>query len=122
MPKIKTKRAYDTPEPSDGFRILVDRLWPRGLTHERLDCQLWAKDIAPSTELRQWFHADIPARWSDFEKRYEAELRGSDAFRQFLAEVSRHPAVTFVYASRDEEHNEATVLRTLCTTLIDKDA
>ena len=64
MTVIKTKRAYDTPDESDGYRILVDRLWPRGLTHERLDCQLWEKALAPSTQLREWFHADSPARWA----------------------------------------------------------
>lgn len=114
MTDIKIKRAYVAPSPDDGFRILVDRLWPRGLTHERLDCQLWAKDIAPSSELREWFHADIPDRWQEFEEKYKAELRNSPEFGQFLKTVESHPVVTFVYASRDVVHNEAAVLQTIC--------
>lgn len=114
MTVIKTKRAYEAPAESDGYRILVDRLWPRGLTHERVDCQLWEKALAPSTELRQWFHADIPARWVEFRTRYTLELQNNPAFPPFLKTVSSHPVVTFVYGSRDEVHNEATVLQQLC--------
>lgn len=114
MTEIKTKRAYETLDESDGFRILVDRLWPRGLTHERLDCPLWAKDIAPSKELREWFHADPADRWTGFEERYKTELRDNPAFPSFLKTVTSHPVVTFVYASRDMAHNEATVLRDVC--------
>lgn len=114
MTVIKTKRAYDTPEESDGYRILVDRLWPRGLTHERLDCPLWAKDIAPSTELREWYHADTAGRWTEFESRYKAELEASPEFAAFLRTVAAHPTVTFVYAGRDEVHNEAVILKNLC--------
>lgn len=114
MTVIKTKRAYDTPEKSDGYRILVDRLWPRGLTHERLDCPLWAKDIAPSTGLREWYHADTADRWAEFQSRYKAELEASADFPTFIKTVEEHPTVTFVYAGRDEVHNEAVILKNLC--------
>lgn len=114
MTVIKTKRAYDTPEESDGYRILVDRLWPRGLTHERLDCPLWEKALAPSTQLREWFHADSPDRWNEFKTRYVSELEANPALSAFLDALGKHPVVTFVYGSRDEIHNEATVLRSFC--------
>lgn len=114
MTEIKTKRAYEAPSESDGFRILVDRLWPRGLTHERLACPLWAKEIAPSNDLRKWFHADPATRWPEFEARYKAELAANPAFPTFLKTITAHPTVTLVYASRDSLHNEATVLLTLC--------
>lgn len=114
MTEIKTKRAYTAPDQSDGYRILVDRLWPRGLTHERVDCSLWEKELAPSTELRQWFHADPLSRWNEFQSRYTAELEANPALPAFIKTVGSHPVVTFVYGSRDEVHNEATVLRQLC--------
>lgn len=120
MIEIKTKRAYEAPEASDGYRVLVDRLWPRGLTHERLDCPLWAKEIAPSNELREWFHADPANRWSAFESRYKAELNENPAFSEFLKTVDSHPVVTLVFASRDTIHNEATVLQSLCNTILNK--
>lgn len=117
MTEIKIKRAYATPEESDGYRILVDRLWPRGLTHERLDCQLWAKNIAPSAALREWFHADMAGRWQEFEEKYRAELMASPDFKEFVETVRSHPVVTFVFASRDTEHNEAAVLQKICTNI-----
>lgn len=115
MTEIKTKRAYDEADADDGFRILVDRLWPRGVARERLACPLWAKDIAPSDALRKWFHADPARRWPEFKSRYEAELAANPAFLDFLKTVEAHPVVTLVYASRDRAHNEASVLQTLCT-------
>lgn len=121
MTVIKTKRAYDTPDESDGYRILVDRLWPRGLTHERLDCQLWEKALAPSTQLREWFHADSPARWDEFKTRYVAELESSPELAAFLELLRKHPVVTFVYGSRDEIHNEATVLQRFCEMKLNRD-
>lgn len=114
MTIIKTKRAYDTPDENDGYRILVDRLWPRGLSHERLDCQLWEKALAPSTKLREWFHADIQSRWDEFKTRYTAELEKNPELPAFLVGLGKHPVVTFVYGSRDEVHNEAAVLRSFC--------
>lgn len=119
MTYIKIKRAYETPSPYDGFRILVDRLWPRGLTHDRLDCQLWAKEIAPSTELREWFHASPVERWTEFEEKYKRELSDSAAFKQFLDTVRQHSVVTFIYASKDIVHNEATILKSFCDSLIE---
>lgn len=121
MTVIKTKRAYDTPAESDGYRILVDRLWPRGLTHERLDCQLWEKTLAPSTQLREWFHADSPNRWEEFTTRYTAELEANPDLPEFIEILGKHPVVTFIYGSRDEIHNEATVLQHICETKLNRD-
>ncbi len=94
----------------DGARILVDRLWPRGLTKERAAVTLWLKDVAPSTELRKWFgHA--PARWKQFQARYRKELRGKKDAVELLKRKSNAHTVTLVYAARDEQHNEALVLK-----------
>jgi uncharacterized protein YeaO (DUF488 family) len=107
---IKLKRVYDEPSGDDGLRILVERLWPRGLTKERAAVELWLKDIAPSAELRKWFAHD-PAKWAEFQRRYRAELRrNKDAVKQ-LKEKSKAGTVTFLYAARDEERNSAVVLR-----------
>lgn len=118
MTEIKIKRAYETPDATDGYRILVDRLWPRGLTHERLDCKYWAKDIAPSTELREWFHGDAANRWTEFVVKYKNELRKNPDFENFLKTVKSYPVVTFVFASKDVNHNEASALQNLCNELI----
>lgn len=118
MTEIKIKRAYETPDATDGYRILVDRLWPRGLTHERLDCKYWAKDIAPSTELREWFHGDAANRCTEFVVKYKNELRKNPDFENFLKTVKSYPVVTFVFASKDVNHNEASVLQNLCNELI----
>jgi uncharacterized protein YeaO (DUF488 family) len=109
---IQIKRAYAAPEKSDGFRILVDRLWPRGLTKEKAKVDLWLKDVAPSTELRKWFAHD-PARWSEFQSRYLDELKSNSEPLAQLKEKSAHGPVTLLYAARDEEHNEAVVLKNL---------
>lgn len=108
---IKTKRAYVQPEPSDGYRILVDRLWPRGLCHEKLDCQEWDKDIAPSNELREWFHEDQANRWHEFGIRYKQELNGNPHTGDFIQAVESHPVVTLVYGAHDEARNNAAVLK-----------
>ncbi len=109
---VQIKRAYAEPTPGDGYRVLVDRLWPRGVKKEALRLDLWAKELAPSPALRKWFgHA--PARFRDFARRYHVELR-HDPARSLLADVSRRAArgtVTLVYGARDEEHNGAVVLR-----------
>jgi uncharacterized protein YeaO (DUF488 family) len=108
-PDIQVKRAYLPAEPEDGERILVDRLWPRGVSKETL-AATWLKDIAPSTELRKWFHS-APAQWEAFERRYREEL---DANPEALAKLRSHlkgGRVTFVYGARDEAHNHAVVLR-----------
>jgi len=108
--KVKIKRAYEAPVKDDGFRILVDRLWPRGLTKEKAQVDLWLKEIGPSNELRQWFGHD-PARWEEFRRRYREELADK---ADLLAEIKQHlkrGPVTLIYSARDEEHNQAVVLQ-----------
>jgi uncharacterized protein YeaO (DUF488 family) len=109
---IRIKRVYEEPDEKDGTRVLVDRLWPRGLTKEKAKVDLWLKDVAPSTELRKWFAHD-PARWPEFRTRYREELRSNKQQVLLLEkEVSKGPA-TLVYGARDQEHNEAVVLQEL---------
>jgi uncharacterized protein YeaO (DUF488 family) len=107
---IRLKRVYEKPSPGDGFRILADRLWPRGLTKERASVDLWVKKVAPSTELRRWFGHD-PAKWRQFERRYRRELREQKPSLELLKQKSRGHTVTPVYGARDEDHNEAVVLK-----------
>jgi uncharacterized protein YeaO (DUF488 family) len=110
MATIHLKRAYEEPAPDDGLRILVERLWPRGLSKERAAVDVWLKEIAPSSELRRWFGHD-PAKWEEFQKRYWAELDASpDAVDELRRKASEGP-VTFVYAARDEQHNGALALK-----------
>src|SRR5690242_5857794 len=109
---IKLKRVYEKPDKDDGFRILVDRLWPRGLTKKRAAVDLWLKEVAPSTELRKWFGHD-PAKWKQFQERYRKELRAGNDAIGFLKEKSKQGTITLLYGARDEEHNEALVLKTL---------
>lgn len=109
--EIKIKRAYDPVSPDDGYRIYIDRLWPRGLSHETFHYDLWEKDISPSTELREWFHSDPDANWQEFCRRYAGELKANPAFASFTATVMSHPVVTLLYSSHDSEHNNAVVLR-----------
>lgn len=106
---IRVKRVYEQPSPDDGLRVLVERLWPRGLTKERAAVDLWLKDAAPSPELRQWFGHD-PARWEEFQERYRRELRERPAAVSLLRQKAAEGPVTLVYAARDEEHNGAVVL------------
>ena len=107
---IKLKRVYEEPSSMDGVRVLVERLWPRGLTKKRAAIDLWLKEVAPSPELRKWFGHD-PARWEQFQKRYRRELRErTDAIRQLRQKVKKG-TVTLVYAARDEEHNGAAALK-----------
>ena len=109
---VKVGRVYDRTTDQDGNRVLVDRLWPRGLTKERAAVTLWLKDLAPSTELRKWFgHA--PARWKQFQARYRKELRERKDVLDLLKRKSNMHTVTLVYAARDEQHNEALVLKRL---------
>jgi uncharacterized protein YeaO (DUF488 family) len=109
---IKLKRVYEKPDKDDGFRILVDRLWPRGLTKEKASVDLWLKEIAPSTELRKWFGHD-PAKWKKFRARYESEIRHNSEVFTVLKQKTREDAVTLLYGARDQEHNEALVLKQL---------
>jgi uncharacterized protein YeaO (DUF488 family) len=106
---VRLKRAYDEPAPSDGYRVLIDRLWPRGLSRARTDVEEWDKALAPSTALREWFAHD-PDRFEEFRRRYIDELRSE---RPRLTELRRHAregTVTLVYSARDHEHNDAVVL------------
>ena len=107
---IKLKRAYEKPSRDDGFRILVERLWPRGVTKNEADLGLWLKDIAPSPELRKWYGHDVE-KWGEFQKRYRQELNGKSEFIDQVKQRSNDGTVTFVYAARDEEHNSAIVLK-----------
>ncbi len=113
--KILLKRAYDEPAGTDGFRVLVDRLWPRGKRKTDLRLDEWAKDIAPSTELRKWFGHD-PKRWPEFRKRYKEELK-SPKLRKMIADTveaaRNHSTITLAYAAKDTEHNEAVVLQAI---------
>ena len=106
---ITIKRIYEPYDKDDGFRILVDRLWPRGVSKEKAHLDLWLKEIAPSTELRTWFNHD-PEKWIEFEKRYKAELKDHRALIQQILEQSIEKRVTLLYAAHDEKHNEAVVL------------
>ena len=107
---IKIKRAYVAPEKDDGTRILVDRLWPRGLTKKKANIDLWLKDLAPSTELRKWFGHD-PGKWKEFQVRYAGELKSKKAQLEILKQKAAEGTVTLTYAAKDELHNEAVVLR-----------
>ncbi|MGU3644687.1 DUF488 domain-containing protein [Microbacterium sp. C23T] len=110
--EIRLKRVYDDPAPGDGFRVLVDRLWPRGLSKERASLDLWAKEVAPSTELRKAFHHDDMS-WPDFEAAYRAELDGPTrtAVASLREELAPHPVVTLLHAVHDDTHNHALILR-----------
>ena len=108
--KPKLKRVYDPPAEEDGKRILIDRLWPRGLTREKARVDLWLKEIAPSTELRKWFGHD-PNKWAEFRKRYHQELEANNEAVQRLNQELAAGPVTLVFGAKDEEHNDAVVLR-----------
>ena len=107
---IKVKRAYEEPSSEDGFRVLVERLWPRGVSKEEAHLDLWLKDVAPSTELRKWFGHD-PEKWKEFQERYRAELKDHKDALKLLKEKEREGTVTLIYAARDEAHNGALVLK-----------
>lgn len=107
--KVMLKRAYEPAADTDAQRILVDRLWPRGVAKVKAKIDLWLKEVAPSTELRQWFGHD-PDKWSEFKNRYRAELKHNPALVELKA-LARKGDVTLIYAARDQEHNEAVVLK-----------
>ena len=110
--KIKTKRIYDPPAPDDGIRILVDRVWPRGVSKEHAHIDLWAKELAPSTNLREWFAHD-PTKWEEFKRRYFAELSAHPSAARFLEDHRGAPDkhITFVYSAHDMLHNQAVALK-----------
>lgn len=107
---VMIKRAYESPSASDGYRVLVDRLWPRGLTKEKLKLDVWMKDLSPSPELRKWFSHDV-AKWAEFQKRYRKELQVHPDLIQELKKRARQGKVTLVFAARDEVHNNAALLK-----------
>ena len=109
---IKIKRAYAPAEETDGYRILVDRLWPRGISKEKAKIDLWLKSVAPSSDLRKWF-GHVPERFPEFTKRYKAELAESGALNDLRKVLSEHPDATLLFAAHDEEHNNAVVLKEL---------
>ena len=107
---LKIKRAYDDVSKSDGFRVLVDRIWPRGVSKEDAKIDLWLKEIAPSTALRKWFGHD-PGKWQQFQKKYQDELKNNNEQVALLMEQAKTGVITLVYGARDQEHNEALVLK-----------
>ena len=109
---LQLKRVYETPSKTDGTRILVDRLWPRGLTKEKAHVDLWLKEVAPSNDLRKWFAHD-PAKWPEFEARYKAELKNNAVQLALLKQAITKGPATLLYGAKDTEHNEAVVLQDL---------
>lgn len=110
MKTIKTKRIYEEPVDSDGVRILTERLWPRGVSKERANLDKWMKGVAPSHDLRKWFDHD-PDKWDEFKEKYMQELFGSDHVEELLEIIKENETVTFIYASKDEEHNSTVLLK-----------
>ena len=115
MGHIGTKRIYDAPANTDGFRVLVDRVWPRGVTKEKASVDLWMKEIGPSTQLRKWFGHD-PKRWDEFRKRYRAEFEDRTDLLDELRGHARKGRLTLVFSARDEEHNQAVALKEILGT------
>jgi uncharacterized protein YeaO (DUF488 family) len=107
---IKVKRIYETATYSDGYRILVDRLWPRNMTKEHAAIGIWMKDLAPSTELRKWFNHEVE-KWPEFEQKYKAELKAKQQYLQQLRQLEKeHGTITLLYAAKDEKHNNVKVI------------
>lgn len=107
---ISLKRAYEPAARDDGFRVLVERLWPRGISKQAAGIDLWLKDVGPSSKLRTWYSHDV-AKWPEFQRRYLAELRENEAVEQLRSIIKEKKKVTFIYAARDEEHNSALILK-----------
>lgn len=106
---VQIKRIYDEPAETDGYRVLVDRLWPRGVSKEKAALDEWIKEVGPTDELRKWF-GHQPERYSEFKTKYQKELDSSPAFKELKDVVSKHKNVTLLYSAHDSEHNQATVL------------
>jgi uncharacterized protein YeaO (DUF488 family) len=106
---FRPKRVYEAASPADGIRVLVDRLWPRGITRDKAAVDQWLKEIAPSDRLRRWFSHD-PSKWEEFKKRYERELKGKRELVEELRAASRRHTVALLYAAADTEHNNAVAL------------
>lgn len=107
--EVRLKRVYDPESPGDGFRVLVDKLWPRGIRKEAFHYDLWAKRIAPSTSLRVWYHGDPAGRWAEFRRKYLDELGSSAAMQDFLDRIRTYPDVTLLYASKNRVENHAVI-------------
>jgi DNA-3-methyladenine glycosylase len=108
--EIKTKRIYEPAADSDGFRILVDRLWPRGMKKEAAHIDLWLKEVAPSAELRKWFNHE-PEKFEQFVEKYHAELKRAAAFEELATLAKEHKILTLLFGAKDEQHNQAVVLK-----------
>lgn len=121
MQTIYLKRVYEKPSPEDGYRVLVDRLWPRGISKPEADIAEWDKDLAPSTELRKWFHHD-PALWAEFTAKYKAELLDKNPGLTFLKRLEKEEVITLVYAAKDEKHCHPLVLKKYLDDIIAKKA
>lgn len=110
MTSLKLKRVYEPAAADDGYRVYIDRLWPRGLSHETFHYDAWDKEIAPSDALRHWFHDNPDARWQDFEEKYRAEITANTAWPEFVKSLAPHPVVTLLYSSHNEQENNAVVV------------
>lgn len=106
---VKIKRIYEPPADTDGYRVLVDRLWPRGISKENAHIDKWLRDIAPSADLRKWFNHE-PGKWEQFTARYHLQLNSSAALNELRDVINKHPTVTLLYGSVDEKHNQAAAL------------
>lgn len=114
MATFHTKRIYDEVGTSDGYRVLIDRLWPRGVSKDRAKLDEWAKELAPSSQLRKWFGHD-PKKYTEFKKKYRTELSNNSKLDAHIAEWKKHPTVTLLYGAKDTDHNEVVVLREYLT-------
>ena len=112
MKEIRIKRIYEPVEKDDGFRVLIDRLWPRGIKKEKAHYDEWIQSVAPSTSLRKWFAHD-PAKWNAFREKYKAELHQTGAISELKSILEKHSRITLLYAAKDEQHNHAIVLQQL---------
>lgn len=110
MPNVETKRIYEEASVDDGYRVLVDRLWPRGVSREKAKLDEWLKEVGPSDELRKWFDHD-PAKFNEFKARYQKELETNSAFSELQKIAKEHSKVTLLYSAHDSEHNQAVVLQ-----------
>lgn len=111
MISFKLKRVYEPKESADGLRVLVDRLWPRGLSKDKAGLDFWDKNIAPSAELRKWFNHEVD-KWTEFQRRYQAELdQNQEEVKAFWSQIKGHPTVTLLFAAHDSKHNQAVVLK-----------
>lgn len=112
---IRIKRIYEPTAKADGHRILVDRLWPRGIKKENANINVWLKEVAPSTTLRKWFNHD-PEKWKQFISKYHTELKESPAWQELLTILKEHKTITLLYGAKDEHHNQAAALKQLIET------